>query len=104
MSSWPSSLSQPARTDHEQESAATATTADSQQASAGNEDDELLCRGGSCIVNAMGDVVAGPLWDVAEVDLDDCIRGRLDLDLARSHSRNDSFKLTVDGLSLSPPP
>lgn len=72
---------------------------------------EFLCRGGSCIVGPTGDVLAGPLWEVddgsmltVEVDLDDCDRGRLDLDVAGSYSRNDAFKLEVVGLDLNPPP
>jgi nitrilase len=72
---------------------------------------EFACRGGSCIVSPMGELIAGPLWEVedggllvTEVDFEDCERGRLDLDVAGSYSRMDSFHLTVDGLDLDPPP
>lgn len=72
--------------------------------------EDFVCRGGSCIVSPVGEVISGPLWDdengflTVDVDFDDCLRGRLDLDVGGSYSRNDSFKLTVEGLDLSPPP
>jgi nitrilase len=73
--------------------------------------DEFASRGGSCIVSPMGKLLAGPLWEVedggllvTDVDFEDCERGRLDLDVAGSYSRMDSFHLTVEGLDLNPPP
>jgi nitrilase len=54
---------------------------------------EFVSRGGSCIVSPLGEVIAGPLWDdengllAVEVDFEDCLRGRLDLDVGGSYSR-----------------
>lgn len=53
----------------------------------------FISRGGSSIVGPFGDVLAGPQWEDdegilwADVDFDDCVRGRLDLDVAGSYSR-----------------
>ncbi|KAG8164507.1 hypothetical protein KVR01_006425 [Diaporthe batatas] len=71
---------------------------------------KFVSRGGSCITDPFGEVLAGPQWEddtgiiYADVDLKDCIRGRLDLDAGGSYSRNDSFRFSVEGLSLEPLP
>lgn len=71
---------------------------------------DWISRGGSCIVGPFGDVLAGPQWEddesliYSDVDFQDCIRGRLDIDTAGSYSRNDSFKFSVEGLDLDPLP
>ena len=71
--------------------------------------DEYVSRGGSCIVSPLGNYVQEPVWEdsdeliVAQVDFEDCARGKLDFDAAGHYSRNDQFHLSVAGLDLNPP-
>ena len=65
------------------------------------EKDKPLIRGGSVIVSPMGEVIAGPLYNkeglvFAEIDLDDIVRARYDMDPTGHYSRSDIFRLTVD--------
>ena len=76
-----------------------------------NKEGEFVSRGGSCIIGPTGEVLAGPLWEMDEggiltavVDFEDCERGRLELDVAGSYGRLDSFELNIKGLDLNPPP
>ncbi|KAJ4359919.1 uncharacterized protein N0V89_000478 [Didymosphaeria variabile] len=86
------------------------TTYSTAQAQADPNVDDFVSRGGSCIISPFGEILSGPLWEtedemlIQEVDFEDCERGRLDLDVAGSYGRLDSFHLAVDGLDLNPPP
>ena len=61
-----------------------------------DEDETVLCRGGSAIVSPQGEFIAGPLWDqegilTAELDLDDVIKSKLDFDVIGHYTRPDLF-------------
>jgi predicted amidohydrolase len=60
-----------------------------------------ITRGGSCIVDPFGNFLAGPNFEeqavlVAEVDLDDIVRGKYDLDVVGHYARPDVFQLFVN--------
>ncbi len=67
-----------------------------------SEDPEaLLMRGGSCIVDPLGQVLAGPVFDrdallCAELDTGMLARAKLDFDVAGHYARPDVFRLLVD--------
>lgn len=63
--------------------------------------DRVLTAGGSIIVNPLGDVLAGPNYTseellLAEIDVNECIRGKYDLDCVGHYSRPDLFTLYVN--------
>lgn len=64
------------------------------------DEDEIICRGGSIIVSPLGEVLAGPLFGRegalrAELDLEKITRSKLDFDAAGHYSRNDIFEFRV---------
>lgn len=143
----PHEIAWPQCSTHTANQPVTETTTSVSSLDLSSSDSEYICRGGSCIISPLGEVLAGPLWEVctddipdseeaavstaplgmsaaeregggtgtnavaagdglaiAKIDLDDCERGRLDLDVAGSYSRSDAFKFSVEGLDLNPPP
>ena len=67
----------------------------------GNDPSTVLIRGGSVIVGPLGEVLAGPVYGAeaviaADIDLDDIVRGKFDLDPTGHYARPDVFGLVVD--------
>jgi nitrilase len=63
--------------------------------------DDIVCRGGSCIVDPFGTVLAGPAFDdeqllIADIRVSDTVRGKFDLDVAGHYARPDVFQLIVN--------
>src|SRR5215207_8716975 len=61
----------------------------------------IVSRGGSCIVNPLGEIIAGPVYDqdailTADIDLGDVVRGKFDLDTVGHYARPDVFELVVN--------
>lgn len=67
----------------------------------GNDAGTVLINGGSTIISPMGDIIATPVYGktglvTAEIDLDDIIKGKFDLDGAGHYARPDIFQLQTD--------
>ncbi len=67
----------------------------------GDDPSTVMSRGGSCIVDPLGRVLAGPAFDgpailEAELDLNEIARGKFDLDVAGHYARPDVFRLMVN--------
>jgi Predicted amidohydrolase len=65
--------------------------------------DQVLIRGGSCIVSPFGELLAGPVFGeetilTAEIDPAEIIRGKFDLDVTGHYARPDVFQLRVNEL------
>lgn len=59
---------------------------------------DIMSRGGSMIVSPLGQVLAGPLYDqegilYADLDLGECIRGKMDFDVVGHYQRPDVLAL-----------
>lgn len=62
---------------------------------------EVPIRGGSCIVDPMGEIIAGPLYDgegvlTAEIDLSAMIEAKFDFDVVGHYARPDVFQLKMN--------
>ncbi len=67
----------------------------------GDDPDTVMSPGGSCIINPLGQVLAGPDFEgerilSAELDMADIARGKYDLDVAGPYARPDDFRLMVN--------
>lgn len=64
-------------------------------------DQDVLIRGGSCIVGPLGDLLAGPVFGeacilTADLDRADLARGKFDFDAVGHYARPDVFRLEVN--------
>ena len=74
---------------------------DTVRVSLGDTPEAVLMRGGSAIINPLGQVLAGPHFGgetilTADLDLGDIGRGKFDFDVTGHYSRPDVFQLSVN--------
>ena len=80
----------------------------------GDDPATVLIRGGSCIIDPLGNILvepdfSGEMIRIAEIDRHVIARGKYDLDVVGHYARPDVFKLSVDtgkkdAVSFEPPP
>jgi len=73
----------------------------------GDDPETVLSRGGSCIVEPLGQLLAGPDFTgeailTADIDLREIARARLDFDAVGHYARPDVFRLVVDEAPKKP--
>ena len=66
-----------------------------------SDPESIISNGGSMIVDPFGKILAGPLYGeegvlTADIDTDECIKGKMDFDVCGHYSRYDSLKLIVN--------
>lgn len=66
-----------------------------------NDPETVLCRGGSCTVDSLGQIIAGPDFEgeailCTELDMGEIARGKFDFDVAGHYARPDVFRLHVN--------
>jgi nitrilase len=67
----------------------------------GDEPDTILSRGGSCIIDPLGRLLAGPYFTgagilTADLDMGEIARGKYDFDVVGHYARPDVFQLRVN--------
>jgi nitrilase len=67
----------------------------------GEDPEAVIARGGSCIVDPTGRLLAGPDYDgeailAADLDLDEIVRAKFDFDAVGHYARPDVFRLDVN--------
>jgi nitrilase len=80
---------------------------DTVRVSLGETPESVLMRGGSAIINPLGQVLAGPHFGsetilTADLDLKDIGRGKFDFDATGHYSRPDVFQLKVNEAPMKP--
>ncbi len=66
-----------------------------------NDPNLILMHGGSCIISPLGKILAGPSRDkaeilIADIDLNEIIKGKYDFDAVGHYSRPDIFELKIN--------